>query len=301
LAKWSVHENFEQLFQSAATNGNSAAIEILLSKIAISPTAGRSALISSAAAGSADAVQLLLKKGFRADLQNEAGRTHFHYAAIRGHEEVATAFIGANISICDDVDNNGRTPLFWTVQMNCLFVAKVLFLAKADSNTKEVGGFYPVSFEKLDFARYSDSNASVSDSASKASASGSDSNAEEEYVDESRVDLISSNETGGHRPLFFAAGNGNHRMTKLLLGNHGANSNIQDKYGATALCWVAGQRCEITAKLVLDAEATPEPLGDSNQAPLLWAVGSQGGFINDRLRRGVTDFRLWDQGGSSSK
>jgi ankyrin repeat protein len=266
-----VDVDFEQLIQCAAMNSHSAAIQLLLSKATIEPTAGSSALLFSAAMANAEAVQLLLDKGYKADLQDEDGMTPFHYAAFQRSQAIVKSLIEANASSFDAKDNHGRTPLFWAVQRNHLSVAKALLQAGADPNTVEDGGSSPILFDDLNddviFGWRTTRSRTERDLASERDA------------------LMARTEPGGQTPLFFAAGNGKYSLIKLLL-DHGADPNIQDRYGETALCWAARRRCEMTVRLLLDRGAIPGAVGDSIQAPILWAVGSQGGFISYRVYRG---------------
>lgn len=59
--------NFELLLQCAAAGSDTGAIRLLLSKEAIDPMSGGSALLTSVAVRNHEAVQLLLDKGCNVD------------------------------------------------------------------------------------------------------------------------------------------------------------------------------------------------------------------------------------------
>ncbi|KAF3023334.1 hypothetical protein E8E15_007415 [Penicillium rubens] len=73
------------------------------------------------------------------------------------------------------------------------------------------------------------------------------------------------------RPLI-AAVYGGHLMTTASLLQYGANANITDQHGMTALWWAIASRYFDIAELLLSSGAGTESVGSDGLTPLLWAA-----------------------------
>ncbi|KGO75338.1 hypothetical protein PITC_001920 [Penicillium italicum] len=87
---------------------------------------------------------------------------------------------------------------------------------------------------------------------------------------ENGADPNGSNKASHARPLI-AAVYGGHITATVLLLKHGANANIMDQHGMTALWWAMASNHPDIAELLLSSGAGTESVGSDGLTPLLWA------------------------------
>ncbi|KAJ5248232.1 hypothetical protein N7489_002440 [Penicillium chrysogenum] len=85
------------------------------------------------------------------------------------------------------------------------------------------------------------------------------------------ADPNGSNRASHAKPLI-AAVYGGHLMTTASLLEYGANANITDQHGMTALWWAMASRHLDIVELLLSSGAGTEPVGSDGLTPLLWAA-----------------------------
>lgn len=84
------------------------------------------------------------------------------------------------------------------------------------------------------------------------------------------ADPNGSNKASHARPLI-AAVYGGHVMATASLLQRGANANITDQHGMTALWWAMASNHPEIVELLLSSGAGTEPVGSDGLTPLLWA------------------------------
>ncbi|OJJ62351.1 hypothetical protein ASPSYDRAFT_106244, partial [Aspergillus sydowii CBS 593.65] len=107
----------------------------------------------------------------------------------------------------DAKDDRGRTLLFYAVQRRQLSIAQFLLQHGASPDITESDWERPLLY---------DAGSPFEDC---------------DYLSPSEMRRI-----GGQTPLFFAAGDGNDSMTRLLL-DHGANPDYQREFGERPILW----------------------------------------------------------------
>ena len=85
-----------------------------------------------------------------------------------------------------------------------------------------------------------------------------------------RPNVVRSRTSGGSTPLMFAALYGDADLVRTLLAS-GADPNVADAAGATALMWAVPDVARMTA--LLDAGADVNALSDNRRSPLVIAAG----------------------------
>lgn len=110
---------------------------------------GETALFAAAAAGADGAVAVLLELGADPGLAVHSGRapqwTALFAASVSGHADVAGRLLavpGAR-GLVNQVDRDGRTPLFHAALHGEVAVVALLLAADADSDAKDAGGETP--------------------------------------------------------------------------------------------------------------------------------------------------------------
>ena len=96
--------------------------------------------------------------------------------------------------------------------------------------------------------------------------------------------LLDAPEAGGHTPLHLAAGNGNAKMTKLLL-DHGADIEAQDTCGWTPLHTAVSGNRPVVVRLLLDRKAAINAKDRRGQTPLRLAEKSGHKDLVELLQR----------------
>ncbi|KAE8330284.1 ankyrin repeat-containing domain protein [Aspergillus sergii] len=79
---------------------------------------------------------------------------------------------------------------------------------------------------------------------------------------------LNSAKVGAQTPLFFAIGNGDDDLVKLLL-DHDAGPDHEDEYGERAILWAAAEGYEPMVKMLLCKGTNVNCLEHSNESPLL--------------------------------
>lgn len=116
VINWQDYEGRQPL-HCAVTQGNDAVVAALIKSSSCMLNGLdhrlRSALHWAALAGKATVTRLLLERGAKADLADEAGATAVHLAILSGDPATVAVFVTAGLG--DTRDLEGRTPLMWAV------------------------------------------------------------------------------------------------------------------------------------------------------------------------------------------
>ena len=96
-----------------------------------------------AAAGDANAVELLLFAGLAADARNDLGSTPLHMAVVNGHEGVAQLLLDHGAP-ADAPNHDGNSPLHAAVGRGQLACAQLLLARGADPNPTSNSGMVPL-------------------------------------------------------------------------------------------------------------------------------------------------------------
>ncbi len=91
--------------------------------------------------------ELLISKGASINATNN-GFTPLHWAADRGHEEVAALLIEKGLNVNAKDENRGRTPLHFSAHEGHIEVTDLLIRKEANLNAKTNDGFTPLDSTK---------------------------------------------------------------------------------------------------------------------------------------------------------
>src|ERR1017187_10157216 len=92
-------------------------------------------------------------------------------------------------------------------------------------------------------------------------------------------DLVSSKDTNGRTPLFYAVTAGQKDVMEFLLADK-ADVNAKDNGGRTILHWVSGTHDKNTVEFLLANKADVNARANDGSTPLDWAVNNNGNAKN---------------------
>ncbi len=294
-------QNGDTPLHVAAQKGFQAVAEVLLANKAgvnAQNKGGWSPLMSAASANHPEIVKLLLAAGANPNVENKDGPTALSYAAENSSPEMVKMLLAAK------ADPNGGgvdVPLLYAIHANNAAVAKLLLEAGANPNAKgtvdwrvQIGGILHVgggqnaqvtplwlatSMKQLPIVQLllkykAAPNDSQPDGRPLLFNALSDTNILEALLDAGananvpdKTDIINSQAIKS-TPLD-AAANQNHAGAVEVLLKHGANPNLADARGDTALHWAAFALAdEKVFALLLDRNANPNVLDSKGKTPL---------------------------------
>ena len=175
--------------------------------------------------GDVEKVKTLLKTNpelaFSKDFK---GNTPLHYAAERGHKDLAELLL-ANKADVNAMSERGRTPLYEAISYGHKEMMELLLANKADINARTEDGATPLSAAAL---------MNNKEAVKYLLANGAD---------------VNARDNDGETPLFNAADNGYMEVAKLLLDNK-AEVNVRDNKGLTPLRHAVDYGYKDVAKLL---------------------------------------------------
>ena len=200
--------------------------------------AGRTPLSYAAQNGHLPVVKMLVKSRQANPLsKDKTGRNAHSWAAIQRHSEVLSYLLGKCPDGADEEDNNGWTPLAWTLDPPGYPENMRLLLrhSRVDVNRKDdsIHGRTVLSW----IASYGYTQMAL------------------EMVDSGRVNL-DAQDLNGRTPLSEAAGNGHVEIVRLLIVKGGVEVNSRDQQGQTPLFWADKGGHEDTVRLLKENHAT---------------------------------------------
>ncbi|KAJ5160569.1 uncharacterized protein N7482_007573 [Penicillium canariense] len=172
-------------------------------------------------------INLILGHEGASEASDHSGQSPLHLAALDRNQAMMTCLLQKRVH-SDIKDHHGRTPLFWAVQKGHVSAAHALLEAGSDPNIPESDGMLPI--------RYNLQSSVTVDSRHR------------------KLELEPRNKSwkmGNQTPLFFAAGNGDDSLIRLLL-EYGAEPDPLDEYGETPLLWAAARGLDAPVKTLLD-------------------------------------------------
>lgn len=206
---------------------------------------GNSALSYAALNGNTGIVTMLLKAGARADTADTEGETPLHHAAREGHLASVDALLTARIGR-DARDKQGRTPLFDAASNGYGDVARRLLETGAAPDAADDTGRTPLMWSVL-----WDDPTSVAALLDRGA----------------RIDRRAGEFDSEVTALILAAWTGKENIVKLLLAR-GADPDVTDVNGETALHWAASVNRVAVLRLLLDGRADPGIRNRSGQTAL---------------------------------
>ncbi|XP_069006024.1 CARD- and ANK-domain containing inflammasome adapter protein [Embiotoca jacksoni] len=125
----------ENVIYTITTNGEVVLLEELLKETDINTVNSSNETLLHVAAehGHLSIIELLIRKGARLDLKDDAGRTALHRAAGRGHAEIVRALAKAGAHIHAQ-DLEGKTPIHLSAENEHLSCVKVLVKEEAEQS-----------------------------------------------------------------------------------------------------------------------------------------------------------------------
>ena len=236
----------------AAQGGHVELVKLLLGKhginVNLATVTGLTALNAASERGHTEVVKLLLAApGMNVNIQMPDGVTPLHIAAEMGHVEVVKLLLAAPRIDIDRPKANGATVLYTAVRQNFPGIVEQLVRGGADVNLGLADGTTP-----LYLASY---NGCLEVVSSLLQAPGM---------------RVNQGAGGSFIPLGAAAQRGHRNIVRLLLGN-GADPNMKDSTGLTALhaACLAGDAAIAEALLHFGADPDAEvtDLGGQPQTP----------------------------------
>ncbi|OBT60884.1 hypothetical protein VE03_09675 [Pseudogymnoascus sp. 23342-1-I1] len=229
-------------------------------------------------------VLLAKKGGGRYSLTYSREMTGLHLAAYLGVEKGVQHLLG--ISILDEKDEYGRTPLSWAAENGHKAIVKLLLVNNAEVNLKdtlycqtplswaaEMGQEAVVKLLLVNSAEINSQDNSGRTPLSWAAEMG------QEAVFKLLLEKVpDTNIQDAHtQALSYAAENGHEAISKLLLANY-ADVNLKDAWlGRTPLSWAAANGQEAVARLLLgnNAEVDSEDNGGKTALSLAVITGEE--------------------------
>jgi ankyrin repeat protein len=194
----------------------------------------------------ADIVQLLLKHSADAHVRDNMGNTPLHFAASRGHLEVARTLLALNVEI-NARNHNGYTPFLRASESENPDVVRLLLDHIAD--VRNNSGMTPLhmvaSTGCLEVAR----------------------------ILLERSEEVNARDDEGSTALHKASQaweKGHPDLVELLL-DHGADAHVRDNSGSTSLHVAAYCGCLKVSRILLERNAEVNALDDNGSTPLLRA------------------------------
>lgn len=176
-----------------------------------------------------------------------------------------------------------QTALHGAVQNGATELVELLLQQEIDINARDKYGGTPL-FYAVENGR-----------TSKSYAVPRDQMAIVQMLLEAGADSNIADDIWGRAPIFFAAGNGNDAIVKLLL-DQGAIPDMQDRSGGTPINWAAWRGFEAIVKMLLDRGANANRLDNPSQSPLLWALGKYADGFFRKISRECR-VRTWNSHG----
>ena len=167
-------------------------------------------LLDAAENGNIAEVERLIVAGAMVDAVNEYGQTPLHLAAWNGHTDIVSALIVVRADV-NAVDEDVQTPLHLAAINGHTAIVESLLKAGADVNAKDAGGKTPLHLTAWN---------GHTDTVNALLAGKANVNAQDTY---------------GQTPLHLAAKYGGSKTLEALIIAKGADLNIKDNEGKTAL------------------------------------------------------------------
>ncbi|KAI5782081.1 hypothetical protein DFH27DRAFT_579715 [Peziza echinospora] len=193
-------------------------------------------------------VEMLLERGADIEARGRIWQTALSLAAANGHADVARLLVGRGANIEAEDGRFGLTPVTWAASRGHEAAVELLIAAGA-----KIGSNGDLTQNPLHVAVQNDHAGVVVLLLRHISGPGIE-----------RPNLL------GQRPLAQAAGRGNERVVRLLLGR-GAAVDSPDTNFQTALFWAAGKNHAGAVRMLLDSGAAIEARDYVGQTPLSWA------------------------------
>gem|GEM_PF-888537 len=193
-------------------------------------------------------VKKLLSEGVNPNAQDpQSGATALMLASEKGNKDIVELLLDRK-ALINLKSINGRTALYGAVMSGNIEVAKVLVAKGADINAEDLEGGTP-----LHAAVTSDDINSV------------------EFLLAQGANIEAKAGAGGFTPLFFAAGLGLEKITKVLIDS-GASVDVTDSEGNTPLLAAVANHHKDVASLLVSAGADVNIKGKQGSA--LWIAAS---------------------------
>ncbi|KAI9727372.1 MAG: hypothetical protein M1834_008443 [Cirrosporium novae-zelandiae] len=224
-------------------------------------------------------MSILIKHGFRLDLESRNGQTPLMCAARLGHEVIVKLLLEHNADP-NSKNNLGTTPLLYAAKNGHETIVKLLLEYNADPNSKDIDGGTPLLYAaknryktimKLLLEYNADPNSKDDFGTTPllyAAKNGYKTIVKllfEYKADPNFLDI------DGGTPLSYAAGGGYKTIIKLLL-EYNADPNSKDNFSTTPLLYAAENRYETIVKLLLEYNADPNSKNNFSTTPLLYAA-----------------------------
>ncbi len=250
---------FQSLVLRAINRESAAMLETLCSRHILDRKVKKSALLHAIPVGNLEAAKFIVRGATNPGCSDTASRG--------GYSGGVTELAALDIDF-DAKDDRGRTLLFYAVQRRQLSIAQFLLQHGASPDITESDWERPLLY---------DAGSPFEDC---------------DYLSPSEMRRI-----GGQTPLFFAAGDGNDSMTRLLL-DHGANPDYQREFGERPILWAAAQGYANVVEMLIGEGANVNNCtgDDSKLAPLYWALAEGHLLPAKEIKRGCGYGRwLWDE------
>ncbi|KAJ9235265.1 hypothetical protein DTO169E5_6231 [Paecilomyces variotii] len=256
----------------AAEMGHTGLLEFLMTEQEVNLQTASEALLLAALCGKTEVVRFLLENGAKPNSVTRNAQSALHGAVLMNATQLVELLLQQEINI-NARDKHGQTPLFHAVQRGQTAIVQMLLEAGADPNISEDG------FTDLETrnSRYQSGNLKVGQWLLVQDTCEDSNIMEDDFPDLKTRN--SANLFGGLTPLFFAAGDGNETIVRLLL-SRGAIPDMQDRFGERPINWASGRGFEVIVKMLLDKGANANHLDHPSQSPLLWALGAYNDSFN---------------------
>ncbi|KAI9869165.1 MAG: hypothetical protein M1813_002989 [Trichoglossum hirsutum] len=209
-----------------------------------------SALLKAIKSGDFKRVRHLIGEGMDLRACTIGGTTPLHWAAEKGHEEMARLLLDSGAK-ADVMDKEGRTALLLgSCKGHEKFVQLMLDRDGVDLNTKDVDCSTPLSF----------------------AAENGHENVVRMLLQHEGIEP-DSKDRDGSTPLSWAAWRGHSSVVEMLLQRDDVDPDVKDNtWGRTPLSYAAERGHEAVVQLLLErGHADPQSMGLDGWTPLIWA------------------------------
>ncbi|KAH7490537.1 hypothetical protein FOMA001_g3721 [Fusarium oxysporum f. sp. matthiolae] len=216
---------------------------------------GRSPIFSACHSGSAESVNLLIRRGADLSITDSQGVTCLHIAAVRGFEDIVRILVESKVKLSPQ-DHRGRTPLHLASTRGHIKCYQYLLEQGADVNIRDKWGgnvvHYACIHGQAELLRFilrnapdnfaTDHSYRLASPLILASQSGNVDMAKLLF-EHGAVSSLFITETLGNLPLHYAASNGHAELLELFL-EHGVEKtlSVSNAAGHTALHLACGGR-----------------------------------------------------------